>query len=286
MRAKTLDKKLPKFDQDRLYFNRHRLSNENYHMVKQAVSSSALKELYNRKNPFYCYQKYVKRAIESKPTPAMEFGTAVHTMVLEPYMFGKRYAVWDGGVRRGKAWDAFKDDNMGKSIITVADFEKIKDINNSVKSHPKARELLKGGEAEKSVFWRDELTGVMCKARCDYIKQIGDQRVIIDLKTCKSAEAEQFTKDAVNLGYPIQQAMYMDGFKADAMCFICIEKDELNTVAVHKFDSELAECGNLVYRQMMEQWAQCLNSKHWPSYAEGITELHCPAWYANKILGA
>jgi hypothetical protein len=49
--------------------------------------------------------------------------------------------------------------------------------------HPIAGRLLRGGQAEKTLIWRDEATGVLCRAKADYLRPDG----IVDVKTAAGA---------------------------------------------------------------------------------------------------
>lgn len=156
-------------------------------------------------------------------------------------------------------------------------------MRDAVRNNSEADKLLSNGEAEESVFWRDEETGILCRARADYKKQAGHSRILVDLKTCISAEPEKFAKDLINLGYPLQEAMYREGFQADAFAFVAVEK-VTNTVQVYTLDEMFDEAGHFIFRQALEQWKEFLEADHWPTYRNGVSQLDCPEWWANKVL--
>ncbi len=268
---------------DRLYISSNRLTNQEYHAISSAVSSSALKEMFYGKNPQYCYQKYILKTVEHKQSDAMLIGSATHKLILEEGEFYDEFAVWEGGRRSGGEWKAFKEYHSAKDIITKAQFDEIQIMRDAVRNNSEANALLSGGEAERSVFWRDEETGVLCRARCDYQKKSGSSNILIDLKTCLSAEPEKFAKDLINLGYPLQEAMYREGFKADAFAFVCVEKIT-NTVQVYTLDDLFDQAGHFIFRQALEKWGEYLRADHWPTYRTGVTQLDCPEWWANKVL--
>lgn len=171
MKAEWLNRKIKKFDNDdRLYFHRYRLSNEQYHKCSQAVSSSSLKEFFYGKNPQYCYQKYILQTVERKTTEAMTLGSAFHKLVLEPRSFKKEFAVYEGKQRRGKAFEEFQMEHYGKEFLLPHHWDEIRKMRDAVMLNKEANQLLSGGEAEQSVFWRDSETSVLCRARCDYKK--------------------------------------------------------------------------------------------------------------------
>lgn len=285
MKSVTLNRKIRKFNNsdDRLYFTRQRLSNDEYHKCHQAVSSSALKDLYATKNPAFCHAKYIARIIPNKQTPAMMIGDATHCLTLEPRQFKKRFAIWTGGRKSGGEWKMFVEDHSGKTILKQEEYDQIRKIRDCVMRNPEANKLLTGCVFESSVFWRDPETGLLCRARADAIKQ-GKSKVVIDLKTTLCAEPNAFTRDLIKMNYPIQASMYLDGFQADAFAFIAVEKGDFNTCQVYSLDDDFDATGNYLYRQILEQWAECRDSGKWPTYAEGIKQLKAPEWWVNKII--
>jgi len=63
------------------------LSNEDYH-TSMALSSSNLKDML-----ISPYHYWYKKNAPHKSTPALLFGTLLHTMLLEPHLFDKEYFV-------------------------------------------------------------------------------------------------------------------------------------------------------------------------------------------------
>jgi hypothetical protein len=287
MKATSLNRKIAKFENDdRLYFHRYRLSNEQYHQCTNAVSSSALKDLYETKNPAYCHAKYIKRIIPHKETPALIIGQATHKLILEYRSFKKEFAVWEGGRKSGALWNDFKITHDGKTILSKADYDSIRRLRDAVMRNPEANKLLAGCNFEESVFWRDDETGVMCRARADAVKTQSNSKIIVDLKTTLCAEPTKFIRDLIKLNYPIQEAMYMEGFQADAFAFIAVEKGDFNTVQVYDLDDIFDSAGHFLYRETLEKWAEHLHSGKWPAYREGISTLEAPNWWSLKVLGA
>lgn len=268
---------------ERLFIPANRLTNDEYHGITSAVSSTALKDLFYGKNPHLCYQKYIEKSIEFEQSDAMLVGAAAHKLILEPKTFKHEFVVWEGGRRAGGEWKAFKEYHDTKAIITLAQYEEIQAMRDAVALNQEASNLLSGGEAERSVFWRDDTTGVLCRARCDYQKFQNGKNILIDLKTCVSAEPEKFARDLFNMGYPLQEAMYREGFQADAFAFVAVEK-KTNVVQVYTLDDLFDQVGYFIYRQALEQWTEHLKTNVWPTYRTGVTQLDCPVYLANKVL--
>jgi hypothetical protein len=93
-----------------------------YH-AHPAVSKSVLDKI--AITPMHC-RAYLD-GVRTEPTPAMQFGTALHTAVLEPHLFRDQYAVFDGDRRtkEGKAtYEALL--SSGKQIIKADDRDAIR----------------------------------------------------------------------------------------------------------------------------------------------------------------
>ena len=91
-------------------------SNENYHGDRKFKSSSTLKLFL--KDP----KEYYKRYISGEPREeiyksAYDFGSYMHSIILEPEKTDSEFAIFDGATRRGKAYEEFKSANEGKTII-------------------------------------------------------------------------------------------------------------------------------------------------------------------------
>lgn len=217
----------------------------------------------------------------------MIFGSAVHKFILERRSFKKEFAVFEGKFRRGKIWDAFKEEHPNRNIITMDQYDECRRIKDAILANPEASMLLSGGEAEQSCFWRDEETNLLCRARADYKKVTpGGSTLLIDLKTTLSAEPDKFTKQICNMGYPIQSSFYREGFQADGFAFIAVEKGPHITVQVYELSQTFDDIGYLQCRQAMEKWELYTRTNNWPTYHTGLKILEPPAYLEAQVIGA
>lgn len=112
-------------------------------------SSSQLKDLIDDDEVFI--KKYVKKEIEKLESEHFDTGTFFHTGLLEPHKIIKEIAVFEGKTRYGKAWEDFKLQHKGKTIITAKQKEIGDGMIRAVKNSPVSQEYLKG-EPEMSLF--------------------------------------------------------------------------------------------------------------------------------------
>lgn len=231
------------------------------------LSSTGIKELL--KSPAH-YQAYLKR--EQKDTPALRFGKLVHTRILEPVAYYQTVAIEpevDGRTKEGKAIRAaFAEESLGKEIITSDEADLLDEIATAVNKCKLARTVFSGGEAELSVYWIDKETGVLCKARADYLR--GD--VIADLKTTYSAKEDDFRKAIAMYGYHLSAAHYLDGFNTVTpvtnFAWVALEKSPPYCMGFYAAAEEDLATGRAECLKAYKLYAECQESGVWPGYAE------------------
>lgn len=252
------------------------MTNEQYHK-SPALSCSGLKHFI--KSPAH-YLNYRETPPES--TPAMELGSYIHSIILEPETV-KEYAIQPEGLslatKDGKEWKA---NNEGKTIIKYADHVNAMQMLDQVINNQMCKTILSNGIAESSIFWTDEESGVECRCRPDYIN--AELKIIVDLKTTIDASPEAFTKSAWSMQYHLQAAFYQRGvFQATGewhdWLFIAIEKGNpyLQPV-IYKPDAEILKYSDMVISEQLMKFAECQKINIWEGYSENIQTLSMPTW--------
>jgi hypothetical protein len=186
------------------------LSNEDYH-ASMALSSSNLKDMLI--SPYhYWYKKHAPHSA----TPALLFGTLLHTMLLEPHLFDKEYFVREKPKRVskiGKALYSELDIERGsRQWITPEDHEQAKMMIGSLMSNKMVKSMLERSEVEQSLFFKDKETGIDCKVRADAISL--KDGIVLDLKsTAISANEDDFKFTVRKYKYDLSASFYLDGFE-------------------------------------------------------------------------
>lgn len=119
--------------------------------------------------------KWQKSApVDEEKLQALDMGTALHCLLLEPDEFDKRFIVAPAFNRRttaGKAAEAeFLTEcrSMGMIVMDAEQGRKLKLMRDSALAHPAARWLLEAeGHCEASIYWNDDETGELCRIRPD-----------------------------------------------------------------------------------------------------------------------
>jgi hypothetical protein len=225
---------------------------------------------------------------EEEPTPALAFGVALHTALLEPDRFAHEYVVApDFGDRRYKAakerYEGWKAENVGKTVLEVRDGDAIRGITMSVLRHPLLGRIVERGRSEMTVRW-DEECGLPAAARLD--KYLEELAVTLDLKSTEDASPGAFSRSVANYRYHVQEAHYRAGLDAiGATCehfiFGACEKRPPYAVALYELSPEALAVGERVRRRDIQRLEECAVKNEWPGYPEAIVELDLPRWAQN-----
>ena len=243
------------------------MSNADYH-AHPAIGSSSVKSVYV-KSLLHWHKG------QHKESPAMDIGTAVHAMILEPE---KKLIVCGPESRRGKAWTEAKEkaERNGMTLLTQPDYEMCVTIAKSTMANPDASVLLNDRTAVKecSIFNIDPDTGLELKVRPDLF--IANRRLILDVKTTKDASPYRggFEKQVFQLGYHIQGAFYsyvcgLEGIVTDQFSFLAVEKEPPYAVQIHTLAPEVLEFGlcqvKETLRQIKKAKEEAIYTTGWPS---------------------
>lgn len=238
-----------------------------------------------------------KLGLEQKdePTPAMAFGTLVHSMILEPETVPKLYHVMQASATT-KAGKAEKAQALaeGKTIVSASDYERAKAMQTRVQAHPAASWLLGMAKTtEVSMFWElatEDGRTRQCKARADAIAHIpGAGEILIDLKTHSgTVSPQELERTVARFGYHRQAAWYCDGYERIVgrpplgFYFIFISTTAPYLVTAGKMGDEAQAIGWGDCLKAERILHECEESGKWPGYADQLIEIDLPAWAYKK----
>ena len=224
-------------------------SNEVYHS-HTSISASGLKTIY-KKSVFHYLNKE-----QFISTPAMNFGSAVHSALLEPEK-NEIIALPENINLRTKKDRDFKtkliEDNKDKIVITYDEKKYLEQITDNVSNNRLAIKLLSElYEIEYSYYGTIEDIDV--RVRPDGIKK---NKHIIDIKTCNDASPKAFRNAIYNYAYSLQACFYSEalGYDPAAFRFIAIENKYPFDVAVYSLSNDLIEHGKTAWRTAFNLWA-------------------------------
>jgi hypothetical protein len=255
------------------------ISNAEYH-ASAGISRSGIMEL--KKSPLQYWDKYINpNPPPNKATPAMALGSAIHTLTLEPHKFDHEFIVpkkFDGRTTEGKRYKSeFEVAAIGRQIIDDDDFQKARTISNAILEHSMAANLIKGAAIEKSIYWIDEDSGILCKARPDIWNE--SLRTICDLKTTIDPSESAFRYHTRARGYHIQLAMIIDGiYKTtgkvlDYNAFIVTPTLRPHKPYIYTISDELIDRGRKDYKDGLKLLKTCIHTNCWDLDREKVIRI-------------
>lgn len=243
------------------------LPDAQYHADKLAPDgslSSTLARLLTQHVP----AKAIERRKHSKPTRAMNLGTAAHRHALGA---GPQLIVWqyDGRTKDGKAERADVADLIATDVavaVTEDERTQITGMVVALRAHPEVLQVLESSQSEVSAFWQEGL--VWLRARYDLL---GD--LAYDYKTAQDVSRRGFARSMASYGYHQQADFYERGLTAlnhpaagKPMRFICQEVEPPYLVQIHTPDEEAREVARMLNDRAIAIFAACTTSGVWPEY--------------------
>lgn len=248
---------------------------EKYHADRTAVSKSWLDHIH--RSPAHL-KAYLDGLVPA--TPRMEFGSLVHSWVLEPDSIESRYLKipkLDRRYKDQKAQYAELEARAKESGLTMVDEEtwaKAMLIRDAVYGHKAAAAILCKGDPEQSVLWTNPETGELCKARADWLRE----NFTTDVKTTNDASPSGFAKSIANYRYHVQSAHYREGFESPQFVWIAVEIEPPYAVAVYADDEDMLAIGKAHRDTDLRTYAECKAKDEWPGYPDLIQTIQLPRW--------
>lgn len=218
---------------------------------------------------------------------AFNFGSAAHAEVLG---VGEPIEVIDAKDYRTKAAQQARDAAVeaGRLPLLPEEAERVKAMAKALREHPTAGALFADGSgvAEASMFAPDPKTGVMLRARTDWLPYASDTGLLIlpDYKTTQRADVESLRRTVHNFRYAFQGDWYSRVVKlldlASDVAFVLVfqEVDAPYLVHVVQPDPESMAAAAADVRHAIDTYAACAEANEWPGYSDGITQLPLPRW--------
>lgn len=233
-------------------------------------------------------------------------GRALHHLVLGEPFFARLFAVqpakWTnletGEIndwRKGKGGALFAVEweehvkSEGKSILKGDDVKNLRGMAERLGLNAIVRHGALNGMIERSMFWKDEATGLWVKCRPDAIPtESGDYT---DLKTTQSVVWNDLRKAIFEHGYYQQMALIREAarrlrlpFNSATLVFVEKKKPWCERVVTFK-DAEL-DRGDRANRWALDGFAHCLKTGRWPGPGgerDDAAYIEMPEWAQKQI---
>lgn len=233
-----------------------------------SLSFSALKNFAVSPDQYVRYKLQVK-----EPTPAMNFGSALHCAVLEPDLFPEKYGSLDYDLKpnkeadfrnsENKKWKAEKEAELiasGKEIISIADYNKLMEMQEALYRNRQSGKLLMSlTETEKELDfkafgfkWRGKMDG-----------KSDDSKIILDLKKVTDANPERQKFAYFYELYHAQLAIYRAAAGLDDYrCFNIFIDDNLQ-VGVVEYSEATLQKGLKHLKYLCTEFKRCIFEEAW-----------------------
>lgn len=270
-----------------------------------AVRRTFLWDLHSR-SPMYAMWSQNNR----KDTEPFRDGRMTHTFVLEPREFLERYERLpsfeldtDNLTKEGKAPKSPRATSYykakvkefveraalkGKEIVDYESYDMAYGIgHNILESSDGRRHFDRGPASEAVAVWKDDATGLLCKARYDCLVE-GDMPTAADIKTCR--DLRRFQYDFKDFGYYFQASFYLQGLVANDkhdpnFLFIVGEKTPPYEVPDPvQVDKPSLQLGDIHVAKALKLYKQCVESGQWPARGgSGIQSIGLSDWDLKEL---
>ena len=270
------------------------------------------------------FQAALDGRLKSEDTLARKLGRAIHCMLLEPEAFDERFtaagaceAILKSGDNKGQqcgvkascvgidgSWYCGKhqprETQDTVEIISRDEYQRCLAIRDAVRDHPAIGLLRRSGWSEASMVW--EYGGMKLKGRPDRLSVSGARPAIIDVKKCRVGfgTTDECEKAALNYGYHVQAAMYVDGVKATSnvdceFIWLFVEDNEPFDIQIIPASDQVLTAGRHRYRSAIQQYKTAVKKANVHGYVfidkddpsvNSIKPGVLPLWELKKLQSA
>jgi hypothetical protein len=253
------------------------LTAEQYHADRESISSSGLRALLAPGCP-----AQFKYDLDNPRPPKKEFdfGHVAHKLVLGE---GSQveivdYPDWKKLNARNQRDAAYE---QGLIPILAKDYAVAEAMAEAVRRHPIAGGLFTPGtgRAELSLFWTDRETGVRCRVRPDWLKELPGLVLAADYKSCRDANPEAVSRAIRDYSYHQQDAFYTDGIwaaldPADVrFVFVFQSKTAPYLITVRELADQDRDIGRARNQRALRLYADCQRTGMWPDWTGPVDEI-------------
>lgn len=196
-----------------IYFN---LPNEAYH-DDPALSHSGMTKVLVSWPDFWLSSCFNPERKKNKSTDAMEFGQRSGMLLLQPKVFHQTYNT------HGKSSPTSKG-----TWLSSIEWQRLTESVDAVMEVPIGAKHFRDGYAEVTIVWQDPGSGVMLRARIDYLRTFG----CIDFKRVSDVNNNTIGRAVKAQGLDIQNFLYLEAVKAARALLSSLSKPELWQLAV------------------------------------------------------
>lgn len=240
-----------------------------------AVSKSSLKHLLpahgGSPKAFWGRWAWNPRRIEQSTSDALDFGKAVHCLLLGDEVFDEKFIVRpdafpDYKTKAAKEWrDASR--KQGLTIVTKDQLQKIRLIRADAAEYPLVKLGVLSGRIERTMAYKDPETGIWVKSRPDVIPAADG--VFADLKSTSKLEEDFLERQIADAGYYLQAAMLrmvcrVLGLPFDTFVMLYVLNDDVPDTAHVELSQFEIDRGERAVKWCLRAIRHGLDTGEWP----------------------
>lgn len=232
------------------------------------LSYSSLKAF--RKSPLHYIQYVTKPKLDSD---AFALGSAIDILTLQPELFNAKFLVTDKPEQRSNAgkseWQNILIEAANKKlkIITPDQLRTAKICVESLMSTNESRIIIEGKKkVQVKLSWTDKGTTLPLVGYVDFETKCWGSDFVVDLKSTKSADPNDFHRDIFKYGYDLQNGTYMAGyhktqFRFPGFIFLAVETTEPYCVSVNYCESKFNDIAKDEFYGCLKAFRYCIDNQ-------------------------
>jgi hypothetical protein len=228
--------------------------------------------------------------VASQPTAAMNLGSVVHAITLEPDKVSEVFVVSEYDSFRTKEAREWRDQKAAEGLIVLSEKDY---LAAAAMAHRATEELHRAlGGDHVNYFVEQEVTGsingvdVCGLIDVEVVPTDKAGVTLWDLKTCSSIGDERSLQRTIfDFGYHVQAALYCDLQSADTefeptFGFIFVETSVPYETTHIILDRDCILAGRAKYMELINKWAQLRDKPldEWPGSVERGIVMEPPSW--------
>lgn len=251
-----------------------------YHADRDALSCSLLK-------PLLISPAHFQAALLAHNTSsdAMDFGTLVHLLVLQPREVANEVAVFPGVAnRRKEEYKQFEAKFTDRLIVDEPTFASARRVAGKVMdTRHKGRRLqlfMEESIMEATIYFTEPTTGLRMRIRMDAFHP----DITFDLKSTRFGAPRAFARDALDKDYDLQaiiyslgQCLYEGSKSPKPFVFIAAETCAPHSVSTLAASSAFLDNGAKKFQACVGAFQACTETGYWPDLGSD-GELEIEPW--------
>lgn len=238
---------------------------------KRPLSYSSMKAFSN--SPKH-YIEYLNNPFV--PTDATILGNLIDCLVLTPEDFEKKYWVFESSYKDFKTKAAREERDqeiamareLNKTVVTTEQLTIAKTCKTALMDHEQSRILIEHRtKVQNKLSWRDRKRDLPIVGYLDFESNAWDTEFLVDLKSSRSADPNDFTRYAAQLKYQIQCGGYLEGYynqyyRWPNFIFLAVETSEPFNVSVNFCDDKYVEAAKAEWNGLLQAFRYCMDNDH------------------------